>query len=472
MQMKLPSLVFFPLCAAIACGRSGQAGWSAADESLQRFAVSIQGEDIGYMQIEIDRMDGDSVRLHEETVWDLVLMGTSRHVVMELDATADSTLNLSRLDFHLTDGSAEISSTTIRDGQEVITTIHSAGRDIEISSAFEGDFIPVVADLACALMPWEPGQERSFPTFDPAAGSVSEAVATCVGFEPEVLLGDTVESTHLLIRAMGTTTDVWVWNRQIVRELDSGLSMEMTRVPPGQGGDVSSNRDLYEVFAVSSTPVIDPRLPGTRRFVLEGEIDWSAFQLDYPPVQVADGDTVTVSTMPPPGSPPFPMEADSGFARWLADEPMIQVEDPSISKTADSVTAGSTDAWQAACALCRFVDVAVENTPTVSLPSSVEVLESRRGDCNEHTVLFVALARAAGIPCRTCAGIVYLGESFGYHAWPMVWVGQWVPMDPTFGQMVADPTHIILAEGNLESQYVITSVMGRLRVTEVPAGTR
>ena len=118
MQMKLPSLALLPLCAAIACGRSGQAGWSAADESLQRFAVSIQGEDIGYMQIEIDRMDGDSVRLHEETVWDLVLMGTSRHVVMELDATADSTLNLSRLDFHLTDGSAEIGSTTIRDGQE------------------------------------------------------------------------------------------------------------------------------------------------------------------------------------------------------------------------------------------------------------------------------------------------------------------------------------------------------------------
>jgi hypothetical protein len=40
-------------------------------------------------------------------------------------------------------------------------------------------------------------------------------------------------------------------------------------------------------------------------------------------------------------------------------------------------------------------------------------------------------------------------------------------MDPTFGQHVADATHIILAEGSLESQYVITSVMGRLSVSEV-----
>jgi hypothetical protein len=468
MQVRSAAAISAALLVFSACGRAGLPGGSAADPSLQRFAVTLQGEDIGYMQIEVERTDGDSVRLHEETVWDLVLMGASRHVVMELDATADSSLNLRQLDFHLSDGSAEISSSTVRDGQSLVTTIHSAGRDMEMSSSFEGGFIPAVADLACAILPWEPGQERTFPSFDPATGTVSEAVATCVGTEPAVLLGDTVDAVHLRVRTMGTTTDIWVWNGQIVRELDSGLSMEMTRVPPGQGGDVTSTRDLYEVFAISSTPISDPRRTGTRSFVLEGEIDWSAFQLNYPPVQVADGSTVTITARVPDGFPPFPMTTDSSFAEWLADEPMVQVSDPLISKAADSLTSGCTDAWQAACALCRFVDVAVENSPTVSLPSSVEVLENRRGDCNEHTVLFVALARAAGIPARTCAGIVYLDGSFGYHAWPLVWVGEWVPMDPTFGQMVADPTHIILAEGNLESQYVITSVMGRLRITEAP----
>jgi transglutaminase-like putative cysteine protease len=315
-------------------------------------------------------------------------------------------------------------------------------------------------------MAWEPGQERRFPSFDPATGTVSEAVATCAGIEPADLMGDTVDAVHLRIATMGTTTDVWVWNGQIVRELDAGLSMEMTRVPPGQGGDVTSTRDLYEVFAISSTPIAEPRQIGTRTFVLEGDIDWSAFQLDYPPVQVADSNVVTVSTCVPTSIQPFPPAVDGTFSDWLAPEPMVQADDPLITKAADSLTAGCADSWEAACALCRFVDAAVENTPTVSLPSSVEVLESRRGDCNEHTVLFVALARAAGLPARTCAGIVYLDGSFGYHAWPLVWVGQWVPMDPTFGQMVADPTHIILAEGNLESQYVITSVMGRLRITE------
>lgn len=109
----------------------------------------------------------------------------------------------------------------------------------------------------------------------------------------------------------------------------------------------------------------------------------------------------------------------------------------------------------------------MENSPTISLPSAVDVMENLRGDCNEHTILTVALARAAGLPARICAGIVYLDGSFGYHAWPVIWVGEWVKMDPTFGQYVADATHIILATGDLESQYVVNSAIGRLSVREL-----
>ncbi len=94
-------------------------------------------------------------------------------------------------------------------------------------------------------------------------------------------------------------------------------------------------------------------------------------------------------------------------------------------------------------------------------------MENLRGDCNEHTILTVALARAAGLPARICAGIVYLNGSFGYHAWPMIWAGEWVAMDPTFSQYIADGTHIILATGDLESQYVVNSAIGRLSIIEL-----
>jgi hypothetical protein len=350
----------------------------------------------------------------------------------------------------------------------LVSSIGTAGRTIENSTVIEGDYLPVLADLACASMEWTEGQERTFQSFDPASGVILSATAVCQGFEDVDLLGDTVTAARLELSQMGTRNLVWVYEGQIVREYEQGLGMDMTRVPPEQGGEIIATRDLYEVFAVASTPVDDPRSVRNRTFVLEGEVDWDQFQLDIMPVQSARGCTVTVSNSIPSFPAPFPsVDVPDSLLGYTRPQPMIQSEDSLISSTAAGITAGSSDSWEAARRICSYVDTTVENSPTVSLPSAVDVMENLRGDCNEHTILFVAMARSVGLPARICAGIVYLDGSFGYHAWPMVWVGQWVAMDPTFGQYVADGTHIILATGDLQSQYVVNSVIGRLSVTEL-----
>ena len=108
--------------------------------------------------------------------------------------------------------------------------------------------------------------------------------------------------------------------------------------------------------------------------------------------------------------------------------------------------------------------------PTVSLPSALEVLRTRVGDCNEHTALYVALARAAGVPARIAVGLVYLRGAFYYHAWAEVYVetapgrGRWLAVDPTLNQFPADLTHIRLARGGLERQAAITSMIGRVQI--------
>ena len=43
-------------------------------------------------------------------------------------------------------------------------------------------------------------------------------------------------------------------------------------------------------------------------------------------------------------------------------------------------------------------------------PMDYKLLRSAKGDCNEHTALFVSLARAARIPTRIAAGLVYSDE--------------------------------------------------------------
>jgi len=91
------------------------------------------------------------------------------------------------------------------------------------------------------------------------------------------------------------------------------------------------------------------------------------------------------------------------------------------------------------------------------------VLESMRGDCNEHTYLFTGLTRAAGIPARIQVGIVYMEDAFYYHAWPAVYLNRWVEVDPTIGQLSLDATHIAFLEGELAEQMKLLTILGQIK---------
>jgi hypothetical protein len=120
--------------------------------------------------------------------------------------------------------------------------------------------------------------------------------------------------------------------------------------------------------------------------------------------------------------------------------------------------------------LVRYVNALLEKKPTVSLPSAREVLRTRVGDCNEHTALYVAMARAVGIPARIAVGLAFSRGAFYYHAWPEVYIdegsgrGLWLPVDPTFNQFPADALHLRLARGSLAEQAKILPLIGRLEI--------
>src|SRR5205814_2129834 len=94
---------------------------------------------------------------------------------------------------------------------------------------------------------------------------------------------------------------------------------------------------------------------------------------------------------------------------------------------------GSRDPSVVARRINAWVYDSLRPVVTIGIPSALHVLRTRRGDCNEHTQLFVALARAAGIPARSVAGLAYVDGKFYYHAWPEVLLRGWVAVDPTFG---------------------------------------
>ena len=96
-----------------------------------------------------------------------------------------------------------------------------------------------------------------------------------------------------------------------------------------------------------------------------------------------------------------------------------------------------------------------------------------KGDCNEHSTLFAALARSLGIPAKICAGLVYQDDGFYYHAWNEVFVnGRWYPIDATLNRIEMDAAHVKLTEGSLDAQSDIVKLIGNLKVNVLTVNHR
>jgi transglutaminase-like putative cysteine protease len=154
----------------------------------------------------------------------------------------------------------------------------------------------------------------------------------------------------------------------------------------------------------------------------------------------------------------------------LAATPQVNYEAPGILELARKVAGGSRGAYEAARKLSADVHDRLEKVYGASHDRASDVLAAGEGDCTEHTVLLVALARALGIPARPVHGLVYARYGDGqdalyWHAWAEIRsAGEWIPIDPTFGQPVADATHLMLGSG---TQVDTVGLLGALKVVGV-----
>ena len=163
--------------------------------------------------------------------------------------------------------------------------------------------------------------------------------------------------------------------------------------------------------------------------------------------------------------------AETRFMEYFADSTMlddtseIQSKHPKIKALAVEISSKEKDAWQTAQAINEWVFLNLEKV-LVDNFTAMDALNQRKGECQSHTNLFVALARAAGIPSRVISGLVYSNEykGFLYHAWPEVYVGGWRAMDPTLGQNVVDATHIKLGVGDQQGPLKLMEFIGKIQI--------
>ena len=150
---------------------------------------------------------------------------------------------------------------------------------------------------------------------------------------------------------------------------------------------------------------------------------------------------------------------------YLEDTAEVQSKHPLIKTLSKELVGDTKDAWKASRAINRWVFDNLEKE-LVDSASALDALKQRKGECQTHTYLFTALARAAGIPTKIVNGLVYSQQfkGFLYHAWPEVYVGEWRALDPTFGQDLVDATHIKLSEGQKDDQFKLMEFVGKVKI--------
>jgi transglutaminase-like putative cysteine protease len=278
----------------------------------------------------------------------------------------------------------------------------------------------------------------------------------------------------------GLRTTAWITDTgEIVRE-ESPLGFISVRETPEQAQALAVSgrmrKDLLESSAVVPQievrsppipPIDDPRNVRRLRMRVAGA-DLTSPDLEGVGQHIT-GDVVEIGEPQKTTASPVSLDLDP----YLKPEPFIESDDPEIRAAAEEAVRGLVAPLARAEALTRYVNALLQKKPTVSLPSAREVLRTKIGDCNEHTALFVAMARALGLPARIAVGVAYVRGAFYYHAWPEIYIreapgaGYWLTADPTFNQFPADATHFRLARGGLDKQAAIIPLVGRMQITIV-----
>lgn len=464
------------------------------------YGIRMGEATVGMATARVDTL-ADGFRLEDLMLLDIPAAGQTHRATVRTEAVLGPSLELRSFAFTL---DSEIGEFRV---------LGEAGPDSTVVVRLEGDgpgsstpeftldpgtILPVTLPLRLAASGrLEVGRELEVQLFDPSVlerrdltirvtdhdtlvvpDSVHRESATS---KWRIATHDTVPAWRVEQTFGGTTLASWLDEdgRLVSAESPLGFSVERTAYDLVRSDWDASRRDpalaagygtIIESTAISSNVSMEGATDLDSLAVRLRHVDPEGFDLSGDGQELR-GDTLVVRRESGGGlaaSYQLPWDDGGAPAAQLAAEPLIQTDDPAIVAAARRIVGEEADPVRAARLINDWVYRELDKEIVPSIPSALQVLEARRGDCNEHTVLFVALARSIGLPTRTAVGLVNVDESFYYHAWPEVWSGsRWLAVDPTLGQFPADATHLRFLIGGLARQVELLRLIGRLRLEVV-----
>jgi hypothetical protein len=438
------------------------------------WGIYFQHEKIGYA-VTIQQQQAEKVSVKERVLLKLSVLGIPQNIVQILEYQTNQNLTLDSFDFSLKSGfiqfrmAGSLEDRPAGTGKRLKVKIYSGGKERQQEIPLpEAPYILGQTKLFFLAQGLEKGRKYRIATFDPSTLGKGEMIAEVEGTERLNIGGEERELYRVREEFRGIVARSWMDKKGEIWKEESPLGLVLKRESKNTAMYKNWSRgktaDLIAFTAIPVNREIDePRSTHYLRCrLLSSALNGLPVGGDR---QLRTGSEVIIRREDfPPRPSSYKTLPAAALQEALRSTPFIQSDDPEVRHQAEAIVAGIEDRSEKVRRLVAWVYGEIEKRPVVAIPSAIEVLHHKVGDCNEHAILFTALSRAVGIPAHMQAGIIYLEGKFFYHAWAKVYLGAWVSVDPLLNQIPTDATHICLVEGDLDRQLDIVKVIGRLQI--------
>jgi transglutaminase-like putative cysteine protease len=201
------------------------------------------------------------------------------------------------------------------------------------------------------------------------------------------------------------------------------------------------------------------RVPDAAAFVRDAVVDSPRMR-----AEVLDDHRVRLRVAPDASDAPAAPLSTRARARALAGGDDLFVDHPRMVRVARRLAPEGTRPEAAAAAIVDWVHRRIRYEVTPRSLTSLEILDTGRGDCTEYAHLTVSLLRAAGIPAEIRDGLAASGDEMVAHAWAAWHDGErWHEIDPTWGEPAVTAGHLELSVTNT----LALISLGEIEVVEV-----
>ncbi|MGH8697703.1 MAG: transglutaminase domain-containing protein [Burkholderiales bacterium] len=432
--------------------------------------IVFNGNKIGYAHVQVRPAgSGDEAfEISGESAFRLKFLGFDKRVALRARDRVQADLALESFEYAYHIDGSELALAGVRRDGVLRVKVRNAGRTSEqvlstpdaVYPASAIGMIPVVRGLV-------PGAEYRYTVYVGESQRLAEVQQRVEGYERSTLFEGPAWKVTTDLEGLRTTTWIDRLGRPMLEVglngvLIAGIEDERRAKRDLARAALGQDEALLELGLIrTATPITAPRTATSLRLSVRspaaGTLPPSDARQRCRKVDVAV--ECVLQSVPVPAGPPAPTYLQPSLA--------VPSTDPRIGTLAASIVADKPTAREQAQAMLDWIGRNIRKEPA-DVFSALDVLTTGGAECQGHAYLFAALARASGIPTRVANGVVYAAElkGFVYHAWNESLIdGQWVAIDPMFGQLQADATHLKLLYGeNLGDLAPLAAWIGATRI--------